>query len=193
MPPDQECPDHLAPFALQTAFPSSLAGRDSGDYYEASVALGLAPGRRSHVRHCHTLQRDLGVPFVPLNALTGHRSRPRRLHHPCSTQAAGPAPVSGVFSGGCELPSSGDWDSGNQAFAMSRGSPRAPSLTPGPGLWLAGMLLSPPAFRRWVSHQTQEPPSEFPPAEPGIRQRASWRTGTARPCRRSAGGRGGSG
>jgi len=31
--------DHLAPFALWTAFPSSLTGRDSGDYYEASVAL----------------------------------------------------------------------------------------------------------------------------------------------------------
>ena len=50
------------------------------------------------------------------------------------------------LSGGCELPSSGDWDSGNQAFAMSRGSPRAPSLTPGPGLWLAGMLWSPSPF-----------------------------------------------
>jgi hypothetical protein len=29
---------HLASFALWTAFPSSLAGRDAGDYYEASVA-----------------------------------------------------------------------------------------------------------------------------------------------------------
>ncbi len=28
------------------------------------------------------------------------------------------------FSGGCELSSSGDWDSSNQAFAMSRGSSR---------------------------------------------------------------------
>ncbi|WP_158854449.1 hypothetical protein [Saccharothrix deserti] len=37
--------DHLVSFALRTAFPSSLAGRDSGDYYETSVALGLASGR----------------------------------------------------------------------------------------------------------------------------------------------------
>jgi len=29
---------HLAPFALRTAFPSSLVGRNSDDYYEASVA-----------------------------------------------------------------------------------------------------------------------------------------------------------
>jgi len=28
----------------------------------------------------------------------------------------------GCLSGGCELASSGDWDSSNQAFAMSRGS-----------------------------------------------------------------------
>jgi hypothetical protein len=70
---------HLAPFALRAAFPPSSAGRDSGDYYGASVALGLAPGRRSHVRRCRTWQRDLGVPFVSFNALTGHRSWPRKL------------------------------------------------------------------------------------------------------------------
>jgi len=31
--------DHLAPFALWTAFPSSLVGRDSYDYYGASVTI----------------------------------------------------------------------------------------------------------------------------------------------------------
>jgi hypothetical protein len=41
---------HLAPFALQAALPLSLAGRYPCDYYGASVALGLAPRRRSHVR-----------------------------------------------------------------------------------------------------------------------------------------------
>ncbi len=34
---------HLCPFALWTALPSSLVGRDSHDYYEHSVTLGLAP------------------------------------------------------------------------------------------------------------------------------------------------------
>jgi len=43
-------PDHLAPFALCPAFPDSLAGRYSRDYYEASVAIGLASVRRSRVR-----------------------------------------------------------------------------------------------------------------------------------------------
>jgi len=42
--------DHLVPFALWTALPPALAGRDSGDYYGTSVAIGLASGRRSHVR-----------------------------------------------------------------------------------------------------------------------------------------------
>src|SRR5216683_3770646 len=42
------------PSPLWTAFPSSLAGRDSCDYYGACVTLGLAPLRRSHVRPCHT-------------------------------------------------------------------------------------------------------------------------------------------
>jgi len=65
--------DHLAPFALRAAFPPSLAGRDSGDYYEASVALGLAPGRRSRVRLCRTCQRDVGAPLISLNTLAGRR------------------------------------------------------------------------------------------------------------------------
>jgi hypothetical protein len=41
------------------------------------------------------------------------------------------------------------------------------SMALGPGLRLAGMLWSPSPFGIRVSHQTQEPPSEFPPATPG--------------------------
>ena len=33
--------DHLCPLALWTAFPPSLAGRDSCDYYGHNVAIGL--------------------------------------------------------------------------------------------------------------------------------------------------------
>jgi len=52
--------DHLAPFArLRTAFPSSLVRRYSHDYYEATVAIGLASLRRSHVRLHRTSQHDL--------------------------------------------------------------------------------------------------------------------------------------
>src|SRR5664279_5695260 len=41
----------------------------------------------------------------------------------------------------------GDWDSGNAAFAISRGPPGAPSLTSGPSRRFPGMLLSPSPFR----------------------------------------------
>lgn len=71
---------------------------------------------------------------------------------------------------------SGDWDSGNPAFAISRGSSRSTvpnAWTRSPVCWRA---LVPLTFRIRVSHQTQEPPSEFLPATPGIRPRASWRT-----------------
>lgn len=37
--------DHLFPFALIPAFPDSLMGRYSHDYYGNSVTLGLAPLR----------------------------------------------------------------------------------------------------------------------------------------------------
>ena len=43
--PDLPDIGHLVPFALRAAFPPSLAGRYSRDYYEASVTIGLAPLR----------------------------------------------------------------------------------------------------------------------------------------------------
>jgi hypothetical protein len=39
MPPDLRVSNHLAPFALWTAFPSPLVGRYSHDYYEACVTI----------------------------------------------------------------------------------------------------------------------------------------------------------
>src|SRR5487761_1601677 len=54
----------------------------------------------------------------------------------------GPAPVTGRLSGGWYLSPSGDWDSGNATFAISRGSPGAPPLTPGHGHRFPGMLFS---------------------------------------------------
>src|SRR5262249_57455356 len=57
---------HLPPFAVWPAFPTS-------DYYEGSVAMGLAPCRRSHVLRHELLQRDVGAPFGPLRSLIGFR------------------------------------------------------------------------------------------------------------------------
>jgi hypothetical protein len=41
--------DTWGPSPCGTALPSSMTGRDSGDYYDPSVALGLAPRRRSRI------------------------------------------------------------------------------------------------------------------------------------------------
>jgi hypothetical protein len=88
--------DHLAPFALWTAFPPALAGRDSGDYYEASVAMRLAPVRRSHVPPGRTFKHDVGVPLISFNALAGHRSLAPKVARLFQHQHAGLAPVSDV-------------------------------------------------------------------------------------------------
>jgi hypothetical protein len=50
------------------------------------------------------------------------------------------------LSGRCLLAPSGDWDSGNSAFAISHGSPGTPPHTPGHGCRFPGMLFSPVTF-----------------------------------------------
>ena len=45
----------------------------TADYYEGSVAVGLAPCRRSHVLRHELSQRDVGAPFGPLGNLIGFR------------------------------------------------------------------------------------------------------------------------
>ena len=86
---------------------------------------------------------DLGVLSVSLNVLTGHRSLPRRIAAGAQDQtAAGAGAGYGCLSGGCSITPSGDWDSGNPTFALSRGSPGAPPLTPGRGRRFSAMLFS---------------------------------------------------
>jgi hypothetical protein len=88
-------------------------------------------------------KRDLGVLSVSLNALTGHRSSPRRIAAGAQDQtAAGAGAGYGCLSGGCSITPSGDWDSGNPTFALSRGSPSAPPLASGHGHWFSAMLFS---------------------------------------------------
>ena len=59
------------------------------------------------------------------------------------TLQQGPVPVSGVFPVGVTLAPSGDWASGNPAFAISRGSPGASLPPPGHDRRFPGMLFSP--------------------------------------------------
>ena len=133
-----------APSPCGPALPvARLAGRYSCDYYGHSVAIGLASLRRSHVHQRYTFQRDLGVPFVSLNTRTGHRSSTPEDYHRLLQPAAGAGTGYRRLSGGCPFAPSGDWDSGNPAFAISRGSPGTPPQTPEPGCRFPGMLLSP--------------------------------------------------
>src|SRR4051794_26014798 len=100
-----------APWPCGPALPiSRLAGRYPCDYYGHSVAIGLAPRRRSHVHQRCTCQRDLGVPFISFNARTGHRSStPEDCGRFVVTLPQGPVPVSGVFPVGVTFAPSGDW------------------------------------------------------------------------------------
>ena len=72
--------------------------------------------------------------------------RPGGLQRATAHLAAGAGAGYRHLSGGRLLAPSGDWDSGNQAFAVSRGSPGAPPLAPGHGRRFPGMLLSPSPF-----------------------------------------------
>src|SRR4051794_35418957 len=179
-PPGRVMSDHLASFALRAAFQPSLAGRDSGDYYEASVAMGLASVRRSRVRPCCTWQRDVGGPLISFNTLAGRRPALRRLRRPPKTPTQSAAPVSVVF------PADGNLhrlEIRLQAIQLSpyhAGPPSAPSLTTRPDRQVFWHALVPFTFRIQVSHSTQEPPSKSLPAEPGIQQSASRRTSSAR-------------
>ena len=93
------------------------------------------------------IERDLGVPLISLNALTGHRPASRRLHRPFHYAGAGCGAGFRRLSGGRYFASSGDWDSGSLAFAISRGSRSAPPHTPEHGRCFPSMLLSPSPFR----------------------------------------------
>jgi hypothetical protein len=124
IPPGLWISGRLCPLALWTALPSSLVRRDSHDYYGHSVAIGLAPRRRSRVRPCHTSERDLGAPFISSNALTGHRSTLRRLWQPTYNAATEHGAGFGCLSGGRYFASSGDWDIRQSSFRLITRVPR---------------------------------------------------------------------
>jgi hypothetical protein len=79
-----------------------LAGRYPGDYYGHSVAIGLAPLRRSHVHHCHTylarFRRPVRLLECPDRASLQHPGGfPQVYDHPAEGVGAG----FGRLSGGC--------------------------------------------------------------------------------------------
>src|ERR1019366_8113207 len=108
--------------------------------------------------------------------------RPGGLRRATHHLAAGAGAGYRHLSGGCPLTPSGDWDSGNPTFAISRGSPGAPPLKPGHGHRFSGMLFYHISFRIPVSHQIQRYLLSSLPAARAIQQRASWRTAFVEPA-----------
>src|SRR6266542_4370172 len=88
----------------------------------------------------------------------------------------GLAPVSGVFPAGGSFAPSGDWDSSNPAFAISRGSPGTPPHTPGHELPVSWHAVVPFTFQIQVSHQIQRYLLSSLPAARSIQRCASRRS-----------------
>src|SRR5690349_12038492 len=90
------------------------------------------------------IERDLGVPSVSLNALTGHRScAPEDYRRDLRTLRQGPAPVSCVFPAGSD---SRLLETRLQAIRLSPYRADPPAHRPvrlGNGCRFPGMLLSP--------------------------------------------------
>src|SRR4051794_34454503 len=96
---DQVCPisvgssDGLAP--LCAALPRPVAGRDPGDDYGSSAALGLAADRQSRFPARATSECAVGAPFDPLCEVIPHHPAGGRLR---AATPGRPCPA-GVASG----------------------------------------------------------------------------------------------
>ena len=127
---------------MWTAFPSA-------DYYGGSVAVGLAPRRRSRVSHvARRLERDVGAPFVPLSEVVPRRppARKRSADDFCPRRIPVASPLRRCDRGDVRLHR---WETGVQAIQLSPyraglAEPR-PSASSG-RLRFDGMLVSLLAF-----------------------------------------------
>ena len=114
----------LLPFALCTAFPYSLDGRYSIDYYGSSVTLWLAPLRPSRIPVRRVIQFPLGSPFVTLPVFI--TPCPERVsftdrRHFCLSLRYGSQSLSHRMT----LGFTGDWSSGSLALTIGNGSCRS--------------------------------------------------------------------
>jgi hypothetical protein len=135
----------LCPFALWSGFPGLQIERVVTPLTTAGTPLpwDSRPLGNPMFATAVRAEHDLGVLSVSLNAPTGHRSLPRRIAASAqSHRAAGAGAGYRCLSGGCSITPSGDWDSGNPTFTLSRGSPGAPPLAAGRGHRFSAMLFS---------------------------------------------------
>src|SRR6266536_2133253 len=114
------------------------------------------------------VERNVGGQLISLNALTGHRPMPRRLRRQICDTNAGHGTGSDVFPVDVGLHRLEIWLRAIQLSPYSAGptAPRSQRLERPLLSWHA--LVPQDPFEPEVSHQTQEPPSEFLPAALGI-------------------------
>jgi hypothetical protein len=132
-------PVHLPPFALWPAFPAS-------DYYEGSVALGLAPHRRSRLLDLIDVIARVRCPVRPVEPLDGGRSLEWKPSEVVRRNLVSRGSSEQAWYRGVGLCTAGDWGSSNPTFTMSCGPRGATSYTSSDVPRFDGMLLSPLAF-----------------------------------------------
>ena len=141
------CPPvvHLLPFALCTALPCALVGRDAHDYYGSSVALGLAPRRPSRLPSVADVLARRRCLVRPLAWAHGPPPTRRRVRGSAVSARYPGGPASAALQRTCPC-ITGDWGSGSLPFTVSRG-PREPRpYTSSDRSRFPTMLLSPLAF-----------------------------------------------
>jgi hypothetical protein len=123
------------------------------------------------------VERDLGVPSVSFNTLTGHRScTPEDCSELVANSPQGPVPVSGVFPVGAIFHL---LETRLQAVWLSPCRADPPARHPYAWAWTAGFLACccpRLPFRDRVSHQIQRHLLSSLPAARAIQQCTSWRT-----------------
>src|SRR5664279_1639982 len=138
---------YLCPFALRTAFPSSLTGRDPGDYYEHSVTANPEgwdgdPTFVSDVRIEHGCRHPTHLLQCPHWASLPPRRSTRTNHHAPAATDTGYR----CRSGRSKLLPLEIGVQAIQPLPYRAGLPNAPSQASGPGRWFPDMLLSPSPF-----------------------------------------------
>jgi hypothetical protein len=116
------------------------------DYYEGSVALGLAPDRRSRLLDSVHVTARVRCPVRPVKPLYGGRSPEWKASEVVRRNLVSRGSSERTWYRGVGLCTAGDWGSGNPAFTLSCGSRGATSYTSSDAPRFDGMLRSPLAF-----------------------------------------------
>ncbi len=100
--------------------------------FDSGLGIGSRNIPPSSSRLCRGYSRaPRGAALIYLIALTGQRSTLRRLRRPANDVVAERGAGNKCLSGGRRVSSSGDWDLGNPAFAISHGPRDTTAMTPG--------------------------------------------------------------